>query len=263
MRGISFTGSTKVGKLIAAAASKRLLKLQLELGGKNPQIVLEDADLEKAVGGVITGGFGSTGQRCTANSRVLVSEKVYDAFLSRLVERANAMKVGPGTEAGVEIGPLVDARAMHGVNHFIGVGRAEGATFCSGGSPLQEGGLDKGFFFPPTVLESKAGMEITQEEIFGPVVAVIRVKDLEEALEIANSVRYGLTATVFTRDVGRVFAFAEGADAGIIHVNRPGVGGYSHAPFGGIKESGYGGREVGSEVLNFYTETTVVYVNYK
>ena len=263
VRGISFTGSTKVGKLIAAAASKRLLKLQLELGGKNPQIVLEDADLEKAVGGVITGGFGSTGQRCTATSRVLVTEKVYDAFLSRLVERANAMKVGPGTEAGVEIGPLVDARAMQGVNHFIGVGRAEGATFCSGGSPLQEGGLDKGFFFPPTVLESKAGMEITQEEIFGPVVAVIRVKDLKEALEIANSVRYGLTATVFTRDVGRVFAFAEGADAGIIHVNRPGVGGYSHVPFGGIKESGYGGREVGSEVLNFYTETKVIYVNYK
>lgn len=263
VRGVSFTGSTKVGKLIAESASKRLLKLQLELGGKNPQIVLEDADLEKAVGGVITGGFGSTGQRCTATSRALVTEKVYDNFLSRLVEHARTMKVGPGTEPGIEVGPLVDARAMSGVNHFVGIGKAEGATFCSGGSALQENGLEKGFFFPPTVIESTADMTISQEEIFGPVVSVIRVKDLEEAVRIANSVRYGLTSTVFTRDVGRVFEFAERADAGIIHVNRPGVGGYSHAPFGGVKESGYGGREVGAEVMNFYTETKMVYVNYR
>jgi alpha-ketoglutaric semialdehyde dehydrogenase len=263
VRGISFTGSTKVGKIIAKTASERLLKLQLELGGKNPQIVLEDADIEKAVGGVITGGFGSTGQRCTATSRALVMEKVYDDFLTRLVERANSMKIGAGTEPGIDIGPLVDARSMNGVNHFIGVGRAEGATFCTGGDALTAEGLDKGFFFPPTVIEAKQGMEITQEEIFGPVVAVIRVHDLEEAIKIANSVRYGLTSTIFTRDVGQVFKFAERADAGIIHVNRPGVGGYSHVPFGGIKESGYGGREVGNEVLNFYTETKMVYVNYK
>ncbi len=263
VRVISFTGSTKVGKIIAKTAAERLLKLQLELGGKNPQIILEDADLEKAVGGVITGGFGSTGQRCTATSRVLVMEKVYDDFLTRLVERANSMKIGAGTEAGVEMGPLVDARSMNGVNHFIGVGRAEGAIFCTGGDALTGEGLEKGFFFPPTVIEAKSGMEITQEEIFGPVVSVIRVRDLEEAIKIANSVRYGLTSTVFTRDVRQVFKFVERADAGIIHVNRPGVGGYSHVPFGGIKESGYGGREVGNEVLNFYTETKMVYVNYQ
>jgi alpha-ketoglutaric semialdehyde dehydrogenase len=263
VRGISFTGSTKVGKLIARTASERLLKLQLELGGKNPQIVLEDADLEKAVGGVITGGFGSTGQRCTATSRALVVDKVYDDFLTRLVERANSLKIGAGADPGVEIGPLVDGRALNGVNHFIGVGRAEGANFCTGGKPLTEGNLDKGFFFQPTVIEARQDMEIAQEEIFGPVVSVIRVGDLDEALKIANSVRYGLTSTIFTRDVGRVFKFAERADAGIIHVNRPGVGGYSHAPFGGIKESGYGGREVGHEVLHFYTETKMVYVNYK
>jgi acyl-CoA reductase-like NAD-dependent aldehyde dehydrogenase len=263
VRGISFTGSTKVGKIIARTASERLLKLQLELGGKNPQIVLEDADIEKAVGGVITGGFGSTGQRCTATSRALVVEKVYDEFLTRLVERANSMKIGAGIEPGMEMGPLVDARSMNGVNHFIGVGRAEGANFCTGGKALTENGLDRGFFFAPTVIEAQQGMEITQEEIFGPVVSVIRVSDLDEAIKIANSVRYGLTSTIFTRDVGRVFKFAERADAGIIHVNRPGVGGYSHVPFGGIKESGYGGREVGNEVLNFYTETKMVYVNYK
>lgn len=262
VRGVSFTGSTKVGKLIAEAASRRLLKLQLELGGKNPQIVLADADLEKAVAGVVTGGFGSTGQRCTATSRALVVESVYDNFMSRLIERASEMKIGPGSEPGVEIGPLVDERALRGVNHFVGVGKDEGARFRAGGSRAEETGLAKGFFFPPTVLEAEPGMTISQEEIFGPVVSVIRVKDLEEALKIANSVRYGLTSTIFTRDVGRVFQFAENADAGIIHVNRPGVGGYSHAPFGGIKESGYGGREVGAEVLNFYTETKMVYVNY-
>jgi aldehyde dehydrogenase (NAD+) len=263
VRGVSFTGSTKVGKLIAQSAAERLLKLQLELGGKNPQIVLDDAEMDKAVAGVVAAGFGSTGQRCTATSRALVHEKIYDDFMGKLIERAKTLKVGAGADATVEMGPLVDDRALNGVNHFIGVGRNEGARFCAGGKALSEGELANGYFFAPTVLEADQGMEITREEIFGPVVAVIRVKDLEEALTVANAVRYGLTSTIFTRDVGRVFRFAESADAGILHVNRPGVGGYSHAPFGGIKDSGYGGREVGDEVLNFYTETRMVYVNYK
>lgn len=263
VRGVSFTGSTKVGKLIAKSASDRLLKLQLELGGKNPQIVLEDADIDQAVNGVAVGGLGSTGQRCTATSRALVMDKVYDEFLDRLVARAKSMKVGPGIEAGIEMGPLVDSRAMAGVTHWVGVGRGEGAKLCAGGEQLTQGGLGRGFFYAPTVLEADQRMEISREEIFGPVVSVIRVKSLEEAIETANSVRYGLTSTVFTRDVGKVFRFAERAQAGIIHVNRPGIGGYSHAPFGGIKDSGYGGREVGEEVMNFYTETKVVYVNFK
>jgi aldehyde dehydrogenase (NAD+) len=263
VQAVSFTGSTKVGKMIARSASERLLKLQLELGGKNPQIVLEDADLDQAVGGVVAGGFGSTGQRCTATSRAIVVDKVYDDFLSRLVERANRMKIGPGVEPDVEMGPLVDQRAVSGVTHYIGVGQAEGAKFITGGSPLKDEERARGFFFPPTVIEARPGMEIAQEEIFGPVVAVIPVRDIEEAINIANSVRYGLTSTVFTRDVGRVFRFASKAQAGIIHVNRPGVGGFSHVPFGGVKESGYGGREVGDEVMKFYTETRVVYVNYK
>ncbi|MEW6127034.1 MAG: aldehyde dehydrogenase family protein [Acidobacteriota bacterium] len=263
VRGVSFTGSTKVGKIIAKSASERLLKLQLELGGKNPQIVLDDAEIDKAVGGVIAAGFGSTGQRCTATSRALIHEKIYDEFMSQLIDRANTLKIGAGVDPGVEMGPLVDARAVQGVNHFIDVGRNEGAKFCAGGKPLTENGLDKGYFFAPTIIEASQGMKITQEEIFGPVVAVIRIKDLEDAIQTANAVRYGLTSTIFTRDVGRVFKFAERADVGIIHVNRPGVGGYSHAPFGGIKDSGYGGREVGDEVLNFYTETKMVYVNYK
>ena len=263
VQAVSFTGSTKVGKMIARSASERLLKLQLELGGKNPQIVLEDADLDQAVGGVVAGGFGSTGQRCTATSRALVVDKVYDDFMSRLVERAKRMKIGPGIEPDVEIGPLVDERAVSGVNHYVGVGRAEGAKLVTGGDPLKDDRHARGYFFPPTIIEARQGMEIAQEEIFGPVVAVIPVRDIEEAINIANSVRYGLTSTVFTRDVGRVFRFAGRAQAGIIHVNRPGVGGFSHVPFGGVKESGYGGREVGDEVMSFYTETRVVYVNYK
>jgi len=263
VRGVSFTGSTKVGRIIAQSGSQRLLKLQLELGGKNPQIVLEDADLDQAVNGVMVGGLGSTGQRCTATSRAIVMDKVYDDFLARLVERASTMRVGPGIEPGVEMGPLVDSRALGGVTRWVDVGRKEGAVFCTGGTRLTEPGRDRGFFFAPTVVEARPGMEITEEEIFGPVVAVIRVREIDEAIRIANAVRYGLTSTIFTRDVGRVFRFAERAEAGIIHVNRPGIGGYSHAPFGGIKESGYGGREVGDEVMTFYTETKVVYVNYK
>ena len=263
VKGVSFTGSTKVGKMIARDGGERMLKLQLELGGKNPQIVLDDADLDLAVSGVVAGGFGSTGQRCTATSRAIVTEKVYDDFLSRFVARASSIRVGPGIEAGVEMGPLVDSRAMNGVAHYIGVGVNEGGKLCAGGAPAKDAGLERGHFFSPTVIEAKQGMEITQEEVFGPLVAVIRVRDLEEGIKIANSVRYGLTSTIFTRDVSKVFRFAERAQAGIIHVNRPGVGGFSHVPFGGIKESGYGGREVGDEVMSFYTETKVVYVNYK
>jgi acyl-CoA reductase-like NAD-dependent aldehyde dehydrogenase len=263
VNGVSFTGSTKVGKIIAKSASDRLLKLQLELGGKNPQIVLDDADIDQAVNAVVVGGLGSTGQRCTATSRALVSEKIYDNFLARLVERAKSLKVGPGTDSGIEMGPLVDSRAVAGVTHWVDIGRSEGVNICAGGKQMTQGALGRGLFFAPTVLEATQGMQITTEEIFGPVVAVIRVRDLEEALKTANSVRYGLTSTIFTRDVGQVFRFAERANVGIVHVNRPGIGGYSHAPFGGIKESGYGGREVGDEVINFYSETKMVYVNFK
>jgi aldehyde dehydrogenase (NAD+) len=263
VRGVSFTGSTKVGKIIARAASERLLKVQLELGGKNPQIVLEDADLDQAVNGVIAGAFGSTGQRCTATSRAIIVGNVYDDFLSRVVERAASIRVAPGMAPGAEMGPLVDSRALGGAAHYVESGRAERARLCAGGNAIKDDERGRGFFFQPTVLEAGPEMEIAREEIFGPVLSVIRARDVDEAVRIANSVRYGLTASIFTRDVSRIFKFAEAAEAGIIHVNRPGVGGYSHAPFGGIKESGYGGREVGDEVLGFYTETKVVYINYK
>lgn len=263
IKGISFTGSTKVGRSIAKSTAERLLKLQLELGGKNPQVVLEDADLGLAIDGVMAGAFGSTGQRCTATSRAIVVGRVYDEFLDRVVERAAALKVGPGIDPGVEMGPLVDAKALEGVTGYAAAARSEGGRFHTGGDRATEPRLARGNFFNATVVQANTEMEIATEEIFGPVLAVIKASDIEEAIGIANSVRYGLTASIYTRDVSRVFKFAERAEAGIVHVNRPGVGGYSHAPFGGIKESGYGGREVGDEVMNFYTETKTVYVNHK
>jgi aldehyde dehydrogenase (NAD+) len=263
INGVSFTGSTKVGKTIARSAADRLLKIQLELGGKNPQIVLDDADLDLALEGVIAGAFGSTGQRCTATSRAIIADNVYDDFLGRIVERAAALKVGPGSAEGIDMGPLVDAKALDRVKHYVEIGRGEGAKVCWGDTALDSRASAAGLFFPPTVLEARPAMEIAREEVFGPVLSCIRARDLDEAMSIANAVRYGLTASIFTRDVSRVFKFAEKSEAGIVHVNRPGIGGYSHAPFGGLKESGYGGREVGDQVIDFYTETKAVYVNYR
>jgi acyl-CoA reductase-like NAD-dependent aldehyde dehydrogenase len=262
VRGVSFTGSTKVGKVIARAASERLLKVQLELGGKNPQIVCEDADLDQAVSCVILGAFGSTGQRCTATSRAIIIGKVYDDFVERVTERASSIRVGPGMAPGAEMGPLVDRKAFENVSGYIERSRSEGASFRVGGGRPTGSQYERGLFFAPTVIEARPDMEIAREEIFGPVLSLIRAKDLDEAIEIANSVRYGLTASIFTRDVSRAFRFAERVEAGMVYVNRPGIGGYSHAPFGGIKESGYGGREVGEEVMSFYTETKMVYINY-
>ena len=262
VKGLSFTGSTKVGSVVARAASERFLKVQLELGGKNPQIVLDDADLELAVAGVVAGAFGSTGQRCTATSRAIVTSPNYDKFLAAVIDRASKMRVGPGVERGVEMGPLVDGKALESVARFSESARAEGARFHIGGQRLSGSAYDRGFFFSPTVVEATPEMAVAKEEVFGPVLSVIRARDLDDALTIANSVRYGLTASIFTRDLSRCFQFASRVQAGIVHVNRPGVGGYSHAPFGGIKDSGYGGREVGNEVLNFYTETKMVYINH-
>jgi aldehyde dehydrogenase (NAD+) len=262
VRGVSFTGSTSVGKIIARAAADRLLKVQLEMGGKNPQIVLEDADLQQAVDAVLVAAFGSTGQRCTATSRAIVVGRAYDAFLERVVQKASEIRVGPGLRPDVEMGPLVDSKALETVERYVELSKREGASFCVGGHRVAGPDCERGFFWSPTVLEASPDMQIAREEIFGPVLSVIRAADLDEAMKIANSVRYGLTASIFTRDISRAFRFADLIEAGLVHINRPGLGGYSHAPFGGIKESGYGGREVGEEVLNFYTETKVVYINY-
>jgi acyl-CoA reductase-like NAD-dependent aldehyde dehydrogenase len=263
VNGLSFTGSTKVGKMVARVASGRLVKVQLELGGKNPQIILDDADLDLALTGVIAGAFGSTGQRCTATSRAIVVGGIYDKFLDKLIGRVSGLEVGAGQLPGAEMGPLVDRKAFESVAEHSKAAYTEGARFRAGGERITGPGYDRGFFFSPTIIEASPGMTIAKEEVFGPVLSVIRARDLDEAITIANGIRYGLTASIYTRDVSRVFQFANQIEAGIVHVNRPGVGGYSHSPFGGIKDSGYGGREVGDEVLNFYTETKAVYINHR
>jgi acyl-CoA reductase-like NAD-dependent aldehyde dehydrogenase len=258
--GISFTGSTKVGTAIHAAAARRLAKTQLEMGGKNPQIVLRDADLALAVDCCLTAAFGSTGQRCTATSRAIVERAVAERFTARLVERARSLRVGPGDAPDVEIGPLVDEPRLRDVEGYVDRAvRAGGCVLTGGGVPE---GLAGGYYYPPTVVAGVAPEhEIAQEEVFGPVLSVIEAGDPDEALRVANAVRYGLCASIFTQDLGRALRLVDAVEAGMVHVNRPGLGGFSHFPFGGLKHSSYGAREVGDDTIGFYTDLKSVYIN--
>lgn len=258
--GISFTGSTRVGRAIHAAAARRLAKTQLEMGGKNPQVVLDDADVEQAVDACMTAAFGSTGQRCTATSRAIVQRGVAPGFTARLLEKSRAIHLGPGDAADVDMGPLVDDLRLRDVQGFVARAVEAGAHVLAGGRPPQ--GLDRGHYFEPTVVGGLTPQhEIAREEVFGPVLSVIEADDPDEALRIANAVEYGLCASVFTRDIGRAFAFVERVEAGMIHVNRPGLGGFSHFPFGGLKHSSHGAREVGEDTLGFFTDIKSVYIN--
>ena len=258
---ISFTGSTQVGTAIYARAAGQLKKVQCEMGGKNAVIVLEDADLDLAAGHIVTGAFGSTGQRCTATSRVIVVAAVAEELSRRLVERAQALKVGDGAEAGTQVGPIVDENQLRKVLDYIAIGRGEARLRC-GGERLA-GPHANGYFVAPTVFDAvPVEARIAQEEIFGPVLPVLPVRDFEAALEAANAVRYGLAGSIFTRDASRVFAAAERFDCGMLHVNSATVGGEAHIPFGGLKHSGVGEREVGSQAIRFYSELKVVYVDY-
>lgn len=262
VRAISFTGSCEVGGEIYAKGAKRLKKVQCEMGGKNPAVVLEDADLELAVDGTVAGAFGSTGQRCTATSRVLVMESVADRFVELLLERTRKLKVGNGAEAGVHVGPSVDDHQFKKVLEYLEVGKQEGKLVC-GGERLREGALENGYFSAPTIFDHVTQQaRIAQEEIFGPVLSVIRVKDFDAALEAANNVPFGLTASIFTSDANRAFHSVERLECGMVHVNSPTVGGEAHVPFGGIKATGVGEREVGSTAIDFYSELKVVYVDY-
>lgn len=262
VRGVSFTGSTGVGQEIARAAAGRLLKIQLELGGKNPQLVLDDADLELAVTAVVAAAFGCAGQRCSATSRAIVALEVYDRFLGAVVERAASLIVGPGTVPDVHMGPVVSDAALSRVAGAVARAESEGAKVHLGGSPLTGPHYGRGSFFPPTVLEATPSMRIAREEVFGPVLAVIPARDTDDAIRLANDVPYALSASVFTRDVGRMVRVAEEVEAGVIHLNRAGTGGYPHAPIGGRGDSGYGAPEVGEEVLSFYTESTLAYLEH-
>jgi alpha-ketoglutaric semialdehyde dehydrogenase len=260
---ISFTGSTETGALLGETCGRMHKRLSLEMGGKNAMIVMDDADLELALDGVVWGAFGTTGQRCTATSRLIVHERVHDRFVQMVCERAERLRLGPGLEAATEVGPLINEDARTKVEYYVGVAREEGAEVRLGGEPVRERRLAKGWFYPPTVLTNvQAGMRVEQEEIFGPVLAVIRVGSLDEALRVNNDVKYGLSSALYTRDVNAAFRAMDELDNGITYINAPTIGAEAHLPFGGVKQTGNGHREGGWEVYDFYSETKVVYVDF-
>jgi acyl-CoA reductase-like NAD-dependent aldehyde dehydrogenase len=254
--GLSFTGSRDTGEWIMANVGVK--KIGMELGGKNPIIVMDDADLELALDGIIWGAFGTTGQRCTACSRILVQRGVKERFLGMLVQRVKRLRLGNGLEKTTDIGPLVNKAAQEKSARYAGIGREEGAKILIGG----EIPAGKGFFFKPTVFdEVSPDMRIAQEEIFGPVLSAIEVKDLDEAIEVANGVEYGLSSSIYTKDVRSAFRAMKGIEAGITYVNSPTIGAEVHLPFGGVKKTGFT-REAGIEGIDEFSHSKTLYVDY-
>ena len=263
VRAVSFTGSNEVGAAIYKAGAERMIRVQCEMGGKNPVVVLADADFDLAVEATAQGAFGSTGQRCTATSRVIVEEGVADRFVEALAARAARLRVGDPLRDGIDMGPAVDAAQLETDLRYIEIGKAEGARLVRGGGRLREGDLAHGHFVEPTVFDRVTpSMRIAQEEIFGPVVSVIRVGSFEEAMAAANGVRYGLSSSIFTTDANRVFRFVDEIETGIVHINSGTPGGEAQLPFGGTKATGVGPREQGSTAMEFFTEVKTVYVDY-
>jgi aldehyde dehydrogenase (NAD+) len=264
VRLISFTGSTETGRVVASACADRNAICSLELGGKNVIIVMEDADIDLAVEGAVWGAFGTSGQRCTASSRVVVHKKVYKKFTQKLVERAQGLRVGDGREESTDMGPVINSDAVHKILGYIEVGqREDGARLACGGNRLEGGEHAHGYFIEPTVFTDVAPeMRIAQEEIFGPVTAVIPTSSLEEAVDIANGVRYGLSASIYTQDVNRAFHAMNDMYTGIFYVNSSTIGAEVHLPFGGTKATGNGHREAGTQVLDIFTEWKSIYVDY-
>jgi aldehyde dehydrogenase (NAD+) len=236
-------------------------RLSLEMGGKNAQIVLEDADLDLALEGVLWGAFGTTGQRCTATSRLILEDGIHDEFVATLTDRARAMRLGDGRHADTDVGPLVNGAALAKVQSYVDIGVSEGASLVLGGR--RPDAPDSGYFYEPTVFTGvQPGSRLEQEEIFGPVLSVIRVGSVDEAFRVNNDVRYGLSSSVYTSDVRVAFRALQELDNGITYVNAPTIGAEAHLPFGGVKQTGNGHREGGWEVYEFYSETKVGYVDY-
>ena len=260
---ISFTGSTETGSLIGATCGRMHKRLSLEMGGKNAMIVMDDADLDLALEGVLWGAFGTTGQRCTATSRLIVHERVHDRLLQMLCDRAARLRLGPGLDERTDVGPLINEGALQKVEYYVGVARQDGARVLIGGERATGAGLERGWFYQPTVVAGVApGMRVEQQEIFGPVLAVIKVASLDEAIRVNNDVPYGLSSSLYTRDVNAAFRAMGELDTGITYVNAPTIGAEAHLPFGGVKQTGNGHREGGWEVYDFYSETKVVYVDF-
>ena len=259
---MSFTGSTSVGRFVAEACAPDFKHYSLEMGGKNIIIVMDDANLDLAVEGAIWGGFGTTGQRCTAASRIAVHKVVYHEFTSRFVARAKALRVGDGLDPSTDMGPCINEQQLNTVMSYVEIGKNEGAKLLAGGKRLT-GPHAAGWFHEPTVFgDCTPNMRICQEEIFGPVVAVMPVGGLTEAIDVANGVVYGLSASIYTRDVNRALQATRDLYTGIVYVNAPTIGAETHLPFGGTKHTGNGHREAGTAALDFFTEWKTVYVDY-
>jgi len=263
VRVVSFTGSTSVGRAVAERTAASFKKVHLEMGGKNVVIIMEDANLELAAEGCLWGGFGTSGQRCTAASRVVVHEEVYRPFLEMFAARARALRIGDGLDPATQMGPLVSEAQRDTVMKYVETGRQEGATLLSGGRPLTSGAWAGGFFHEPTIFcDVDPSMRIAQDEIFGPVVSVMSCRSLDEAITIGNGVRYGLSAAIYTQDVNRAFTAMRELDTGLFYVNAPTIGAEVHLPFGGTKATGNGHREAGTAALDVFSEWKSVYIDF-
>ncbi|HET6797788.1 MAG TPA: aldehyde dehydrogenase family protein [Gemmatimonadales bacterium] len=260
---ISFTGSTETGAIIGETCGRMHKRLSLEMGGKNAMIVMDDANLELALEGVLWGAFGTTGQRCTATSRLVLHQKVHDRFLQRLADAARALRLGDGRQTDTDVGPLIHEASRKKVEDYVEIGQREGAELITGGERPSGGRLSEGYFYEPTVFAGvKPRSRLEQEEIFGPVLSVVRVASFDEAVRVNNDVRYGLSSSIYTSDVDLAFRAMQELDNGITYVNAPTIGAEAHLPFGGVKATGNGHREGGWEVYEFYSETKVCYVDF-
>jgi acyl-CoA reductase-like NAD-dependent aldehyde dehydrogenase len=260
---VSFTGSSEVGALVSQACAPVFKPCHLEMGGKNVLIIMDDANLDLAVEGAVWAGFGTTGQRCTAGSRVVVQQKAYHPFIEKYVARAKALRVGNGLDAATEMGPCINQAQLEKVMEYVEIGKSEGAHLATGGHRLTGGDWARGWFHEPTVFtDCSPQMRIAQEEIFGPVSAVIPFEHFEQAIEIANNVVYGLSASIYTRDVNHAFQAMRDIHTGIVYVNAPTIGAEVHLPFGGTKQTGNGHREAGSAAIDFYSEWKTLYLDY-
>ncbi|MHB8755732.1 MAG: aldehyde dehydrogenase family protein [Candidatus Acidiferrales bacterium] len=260
---VSFTGSSEVGRIVAQACAGTFKHCHLEMGGKNIILVMDDANIDLAVDGAIWGGFGTTGQRCTAASRVAVHKKVYKEFVDKFVARAKTLRVGDGLDESMQMGPSINETQLQTVMKYVEIGKQEGAKIATGGHRLDKGAHAKGWFHEPTVfIDCNPKMRICQEEIFGPVVSVMPMSSLDEAIEIANGVKYGLSSSIYTRNVNDAFRAQRDLDTGIVYVNAPTIGAETHLPFGGTKQTGNGHRESGAPALDFYSEWKTIYIDY-
>jgi len=259
---VSFTGSRSVGRQIAVSAGEDLKHVSLEMGGKNALVVLDDADVSEAVTGALWGGFSTAGQRCTASSRLVLDHKVADDVVAGLAEGIERLVIGDPLDAETNVGPLINRKQLDRVHSYTEVGLEEGARLVVGGEKLEDG-FDGGYFYSPTLFDhASPEMRIAQEEIFGPTITVIRVDGYEEAIEVANGTRYGLSAAVYTRDTGRALRAVRDLEAGLVYLNAPTIGSEIHLPFGGVKDTGNGHRESGTAAIEQFTEVKTVFLDY-